>query len=121
MRAAALRAAYSRTTQQVFDARNDQAGNCVYCSKKERSDELIPRSSATSSSDPHSGAQHVACTRNLPHTIRTSLTAGLTGAAQRPRARASGTRTPAYLPRSPAWLCSELSCLRPALSCLQLL
>ena len=42
MRAAALRATYSRATRQVFDARNDQAGNSVYCSKKERSDELIP-------------------------------------------------------------------------------
>ena len=41
VRAAALCAAHSRTTRQVFHARKDQAGNCVYCSKKERSNELI--------------------------------------------------------------------------------
>ena len=37
---------------------------------------------------------------NHPHTTRTSLTANLTGAAWRPRARASDTRTHAFQSRT---------------------
>ena len=114
MRAAALCAAHSRTTRQVFDARKDQAGNCVYCSKKERSDELIPTKLYDIFFRP--ALRSAACRMHLP----TTLTANLTGAARRLRARASNTHTPVSLPRTPAWLCSELSCVRPALSCSQL-
>ena len=121
MRAAALRAANSRDTRQVFDELADQLHDSAYCCKEERPDELIPTKLCDIFIRP--ALRCAACRMHSqpPSHTSTSLTTGLTGAAQRPRARASGTRTPAYLPRSPAWLCSELSCLRPALSCLQLL
>ena len=67
VRAAALCAAHSRTTRQVFDARKDQAGNCVYCSKKERSNELIPTKLYDIFIRP--ALRSAACRMHLPTTI----------------------------------------------------
>ena len=67
VRAAALCAAHSRTTRQVFDARKDQAGNSVYCSKKERSNGLIPTKLYDIFIRP--ALRSAACRMHLPTTI----------------------------------------------------
>ena len=83
VRAAALCAAHSRATRQAFDAHKDRAGNCVYCSKKERSDELIPTKLYDISGYPTSTQERSMshAPPNHHHTTRISLTPSLTGAA----------------------------------------
>lgn len=120
MRAAALCAAKSRATQQVFEARTNQLNDSVYCCKKEHSTSLSMRSCASLS---NVRAQ----ARSVSHALATSLTHLETPSppASRCRTAATPARTRHPHTRLPA-VHSGLAVLRAALlaelrlSCLQL-